>query len=108
MTIASPFQPARGANQKITANTTAANVAIGKGSKSIRLLNTGANVIYFATYDSTSSPAYVATAGDTPLGVSGSPGAVIVIEKHPEHDRMTYIAETGATVFHAQPGEGGT
>lgn len=106
MTISSAFKPARGANQKLSATTSTATALIGKGNRSIRFLNVGANVIYVRTYDSAKEPAPTLSTTDTALGPSGSPGSVLVIEKPPEHDTLAYIAETGATTFHAQPGEG--
>ena len=107
MTIATAFQPARGQNQKITATTTSAPYVIGKGNKSLRLLNVGANVIFVRTFNSVTESGTTATAGDTPLGIAGSPGAMLVIEKPQDHDSLACLAETASTIFHAQPGEGG-
>lgn len=107
MTIASAFQPKKGANQKVTANTVAAAITIGVGNKSIRVINAGANVTYFRTYRAADG-AETATNADTPVAVSGAAGSVLVIEKPQDHDSVSYLAETGATVMHFQPGEGGT
>lgn len=106
MSVQSAFQPKKGANQKITASTTAADVAIGEGSKSMRFVNVGANVIFVRTYKS-SDGTETATNADTPLGPTPAAGCVLIIEKPQDHDRMSYLAETGSTIFHAQPGEGG-
>lgn len=106
MTIASAFQPRKGANQKLTANITAAAATIGGGNRSLRFLNTGANVIFVRTYRAADG-AETATNADTPIGPAGNPSAVLVIQKPQEHDTISYLAETGATVFHCTPGEGG-
>lgn len=106
MSVHSPFQAAKGQNQKLTATTTAANVAIGKNQKSLRLINVGSNVIYVRTYNSADGTE-TATSADTPLAPTTNAGCTIILEKPIDHDRMSYLAETGSTIFHAQPGEGG-
>lgn len=106
MTVASAFQPKKGANQKVTANVGAAAITVGLGNKSLRVINAGANVTFFRTYRA-SDGAETCTAGDTPVAVSGAAGSVLVIEKPQDHDSVSYLAETGATVMHFQPGEGG-
>ncbi len=106
MSVKSPFQPKRGANQKVTASTTAAAIPIGFGNKSLRVLNAGSVVGYFRTYNSVDGPE-VATAADTPVAASGTAGSVIVIEKPQDHDSVSYLADSTTTVMHFQPGEGG-
>lgn len=107
MTTQSAFKPARGSNQKLTANTTSATAAIGKGNRTLRFLNAGANVIFVRAYNSTKEPAPTATNADTAIGPAASAGCVLVIEKSPDDDSIAYLAETGATVFHVSAGEGG-
>lgn len=107
MTIQSAFQPKKGGNQKLTANTSNATATIGLGSKSLRILNVGANVIFVRTYKA-SDGAEAATAADTPIGPTANAGCVLIIEKPQDHDTLAYLAETGATIFHATPGEGGS
>ena len=106
MSAASPFMPAKGKNQKVSATTTSAAITIGGGNKSVRVINAGVNVTYFRTYLA-SDGAQACTAADTPMAVSGAAGSVLVIEKTQDHDTISYLAETGATVMHFQPGEGG-
>lgn len=106
MTVASPFKPMRGANQKVTATTSSQIMTIGKGNRSIRIINAGAVIGYFRTFQ-TGDAVTTATAGDTPVAVSGAAGSVLVIEKQPEHDQLAYIADSTTTVMHFQPGEGG-
>lgn len=109
MTVAAPFKPMRGANQKVTASTTSATITCGKGNRSLRIINAGSQVAYFRTYQSSPSDgaSTTATAGDTPIAVSGAAGSVLIIEKQPEHDLLAYIADSATTVMHFQPGEAG-
>lgn len=107
MSVSSPFQPKKGANQKVTAAVGAAFITIGPGNKSLRIINAGAVLGYFRTYKN-SDGAEVATAADTPIAVSGAAGSVLVIEKPGDHDSVSYLADSTTTVLHFQPGEGGT
>lgn len=110
MTIASPFRPKRGANQKQTATTTSASYTIGPGEKSVRFLNAGTVVVYVrtgrigASYDGAT---ITATNGDTPVGPAGSASSVVVLEKPPEHDTVAVVADSTTAVINFQPGEGG-
>jgi streptogramin lyase len=106
MTIESPFQPRRGANQKVTATTTSQTITIGAGSKSIRALNAGAVVGYFVTYKA-SDETRTCTAADTPVGPAGAASSTMVIEKPQDHDTVAYLADSTTAVMHFQPGEGG-
>lgn len=99
------FTAARGANQKLTAGTTHAEATIGKGSSVLRLVNVGSNVIFVRTYDSAEASPGVATGIDTPLAPATNPGALLYLKKPIYHDTISYLAETGSTVFHATPGE---
>jgi len=106
MTVQSAFQPTRGANQKVTATTTSQTIGIGKGNKSLRIINAGTVVGYFRTYQA-GVDAAAATNADTPIAVSGAAGSVLVIEKPEAHDTVAYISDSATTVMHFQPGEGG-
>lgn len=106
MTIASPFQPKRGANQKVTASTTSTAITIGAGNKSLRVLNAGAVVGYFVTYKA-SDETRTCTAADTPVGPAGAASSTMTIEKPQDHDTLAYLADSTTTVMHFQPGEGG-
>lgn len=106
MSVESPFQPMQGANKKVTATTTSANVTIGAGQKSLRIINAGAVLGYFRTYRA-SEGAQTATAADTPIAVSGAAGSVLVIEKPEMHDTIAHLSDATTTVLHFQPGEGG-
>lgn len=110
MTVQSPFQPKRGANKKVTASTTSATTAIGAGQKSLRILNSGAVVGYFRTYDSTDAAdaAIACTSGDCPVGPAGAASSTLTIEKPERHDSVAYLADSSTTVLHFQVGEGGT
>lgn len=109
MSVASPFQPKRGANKKVTANTTSATVAFGPGEKSLRILNSGSVVGYFRTFDSTDATdaAIACTNADTPVGPAGAASSTLTIEKPARHDSVAYLADSATTVMHFQPGEGG-
>lgn len=106
MSTESPFMPKKGANQKVTSSTTAAAITCGGGNKSLRIINAGAQVIYFRTYRA-SEGAETATSADTPVAVSGAAGSVLVIEKPQDHDTISYVADSATPIAHFQPGEGG-
>ena len=109
MSVQSPFQPKRGGNKKVTASTTSTTMSIGKGEKSLRILNSGAVVGYFRTFDSTDAAdvtAAVCTSADTPVGPAGAASSTLVIEKPERHDSVAYLADSTTTVLHFQPGEG--
>lgn len=106
MSAESPFSPARGKNQKVTATTTSQLITIGAGNHSIRVINAGAVVGYFVTYKA-SDETRVCTVNETPIAVAGAAGSVIVIEKPLDHDTIAYLADTVTAVLHFQPGEGG-
>ena len=106
MTIASPFQPKRGANQKLTATTTSQNAAIGAGEKSLRVCNAGAVVGYFRTYKAADGP-QTASNQDTPVLPASAASSTLIIEKPQDHDTVAYLSDSTTTVMHFQPGEGG-
>jgi hypothetical protein len=109
MTTSTPFMPAKGKNQKVTASTSSGTVAFGKGQKSLRILNAGSVVGYFRTFDSTDTAeaAKPCTSADTPVGPAGAASSTLVIEKPENHDSVAYLADSTTTVMHFQPGEGG-
>ncbi len=108
MSVASPFQPKRGGNKKVTATTTSQTTAFGPGQKSLRILNSGAVVGYFRTFDSTDTAdaAVACTTADTPVGPAGAASSTLVIEKPERHDSVAFLADSTTTVMHFQPGEG--
>lgn len=105
MTIASAFQPKRGANKKVTATTTSQVITIGAGNKTIRALNTGAVVAYFVTYKA-ADETRAASINDTPIGPAGAASSVTFVEKPMDHDTLAYISDSATTVVNFQPGEG--
>jgi hypothetical protein len=109
MTVESPFQPMRGANKKVTATTTSQVVAFGAGQKSLRVLNAGAVVVYFRTFNSTDTieAAKACTNAETPVGPAGAASSTLTIEKPQDHDSVSYLADSTTSVVHFQPGEGG-
>lgn len=107
MTVAAPFKPMRGNNQKVTATTSSQIITIGKGNRSIRAINAGTVVGYFRTYQTGDGSGTTASVADTPVAVSGAAGSVLIIEKQPEHDTLAYISDSATTVMHFQPGEAG-
>ena len=76
MSTYTPFMPKKGGNQKVSATTTSAAITIGKGNKSLRVINAGANVTYFRTFNLANDGAQAATNADTPMAVSGAAGSV--------------------------------
>lgn len=105
MSAESPFQPRRGANQKVTASTTSATITCGAGNHAIRIVNQGAVLGYFVTFKAVDEPGKVCTANETPIAVSGGAGSVLVIEKPLDHDSIAYLADSTTTILHFQPGE---
>lgn len=102
MSVESPFQPQRGAGQKVTASTTSAAITIGRGCKSIRAVNAGTVLAYFVTYRAADG-AVTASATQAAL----APGASAIFEKDVDHDMLAYVADSGTPVLHFQSGEGG-
>lgn len=105
MSAESPFQPRRGANQKVTASTTSATITCGKGNHAIRVVNQGSVLGYFVTFNSSEEPGKLCTNAETPVAVSGGAGSALVIEKPFDHDSIAYLADSTTTVMHFQPGE---
>ena len=109
MSVYSPYQPTKGKNQKVTATTTSATTSFGRGQKSLRVLNAGAVVAYFRTFDSSDSveAARACTSADCPVGPATSASSSLVIEKPEHHDSVAFLADSSTAVVHFQPGEGG-
>ncbi len=97
------FRPVRGGNFKVSATTSAALQAIQANTNGLRVINVGSNVIYFVTYNSRIETR-TATAADTPVGPSTTLSSAIIIQKDLDHDTVSFLAETGATTIHIQPG----
>lgn len=98
MTIHAPFCPARGQNQVVTPAAASANVTIGKGNKSLRFVNSGANICYVRI----GTDAQTATTADTPVRA----GESLILSKAQDEDNVGYISAAGTTL-NIQPGEGG-
>lgn len=106
MSACIPFAPARGSNYVVTATTTSQIITIGAGNHSIRVVNVGSVVGYFATYKA-SDETYTCTNKETPVAVTGSAGSTLIIEKPLDHDTIAFLADSTTTIMHFQPGEGG-
>ena len=98
MSTYAPFQPIRGANQVTTPAAASASVSIDKVAKSVRLVNSGANICHVRIGASTQT----ATTADMPIRA----GSEIIVEKGDGEDTVAYISAAGTTL-HIQPGEGG-
>lgn len=98
MTIHSPFQPKQGANVVVSPAAGSASSDIGKGNKSVRLSNSGANICYVRI----GTGAQTATTADMPV----LSGESIVVEKAEASETVAYISASGTTL-NIQPGEGG-
>ena len=105
MSSESPFQPARGKNQKVTAGVASAIITCGAGNHALRVVNQGAVLGYFVTFKAADEPGKVCTTNETPVAVSGGAGSVLVIEKPLDHDSVAYLADSTTTILHFQPGE---
>lgn len=98
MTIRAPFQPQRGSNQVTTPGAASASVSIDPIAKSVRLVNSGANICHVRI----GSGAQTATTADLPLRA----GTEIVVSKGQGDDTLAHISAAGTTL-HVQTGEGG-
>lgn len=98
MTIKSPFMPTRGKNQVVTPAATSANATLSTNSKSVRLVNSGANICYVRI----GQGAQTATTADTPV----LPNSALILQKQMDDDNIGYISASGTTL-NIQTGEGG-
>lgn len=98
MTMRAPFNPQAGANLVVSPAVGSASSPINPKSKSVRLVNTGANICYVRIGV---SPQTASTA-DTPV----LPNSSLIISKAEGHDTIAYISAAG-TSLNIQTGEGG-
>lgn len=98
MTIRAPFQPIRGSNQVVTPGAASASVNVDKVAKSVRLVNSGANICHVRIGEG----AQTATTADIPVRANSE----VDIQKGYGDDTVAYISAAGTTL-HIQPGEGG-
>lgn len=92
------FNPQRGANQVTTPAAASASVTIDGTSKSVRLVNSGANICHVRIGSGTQT----ATTADLPVRA----GSEIVISKAEGETTLAHISAAGTTL-HVQTGEGG-
>ncbi len=97
MTIRAPFKPHYGTNQVTTPAAAAAAIVINAVDKSVRLVNSGANICYVRI-----CPTGDATTADLPV----RNGESIVVEKGDGEARLSHISAAGTTL-HVMTGEGG-
>lgn len=97
--IHQPFFPHYGSNQVLAAGAASASSVISHQAKQLRVANTGANIGYFRTYDS-SGGAQSATTADYPV----APGAVATVSKQ-GHNAVAVISALGTTL-QVMAGEG--
>lgn len=98
MTIRSPFMPTRGSNQVTTPGASSASVSVNPNAKSVRFVNSGANICHVRM----GAGAQTATTADTPV----LPGSALVLQKQMGDDTVAHISAAGTTL-HVQTGEGG-
>lgn len=98
MTVRAPFNPKRGGNQVTTPAAASASVSIDAVSKSVRLVNSGANICHVRI----GTGAQTATTADLPV----RSGESLVVSKAEGEDTLAHISAAGTTL-HVQPGEGG-
>jgi len=98
MTVHAPFQGINGGNQVVTPAGASASVNVAPVSKSIRFVNSGANICYVRV----GNGAQVATVADTPIRASES----LTVQKADGDDTVAHISAAGTTL-NIQPGEGG-
>lgn len=98
MTVRAPFQGARGQNQVVTPNSSSASVTINNINKSVRFVNSGANICYVRIGEG----AQVATTSDTPV----RSGESLVLQRQENETTVAHISASGTTL-NIQPGEGG-
>jgi hypothetical protein len=93
-----PFNPHRGANQVATPAAASASISIEANAKSVRLVNSGANICYVRT----GAGAQTATTADLPVRANSE----IVVKKAEGEDTLAHISAAGTTL-NVQTGEGG-
>ena len=94
MTAFRPLGPHYGTTQQQTlAAATAVPLTISRSDQQLRVWNSGANTLYFCTYDSTGA-ARVASAADAFV----PPNTIMTITKPQDHDKISLISTVGTTV----------
>ena len=97
-----PFNPAYGQGQTVTASTTSAAATIQRGAYNVRVVNSGATNAVYIRVGNSANGTVTATAADLLL----QPGAVEVLTKSPDDDRVAYLAAAATTTVNIMPGEG--
>ena len=98
MTVRAPFNPNRGGNQVTTPGAASGSVTINAISKSVRLVNSGANICHVRI----GAGAQIASTADLPIRA----GSEVILSKGEGEDTLAHISAAGTTL-HIQPGEGG-
>ncbi len=93
-----PFSPSRGTNQVVTPAAVSASVEIAKGARSVRLVNSGANICYVRI----GAGAQTASTADMPVRSAES----VIVSKGDDENTVAYISSAGTTL-NIQTGEGG-
>lgn len=106
MTQRAPFKPHYGQTQTVSPAAATANITIGKGDKTLKVINSGANIVFFRTGNSVTTVGgqanIVTTAADCPIVAN----TMCYIEKPQDDDTFAFISALGSTLVIC-PGEGG-
>lgn len=97
--IKQPFFPHYGSNQILAAGAVSTSASISHQAKQLRVVNTGANIGHFRTYDS-SGGTQAATTADYPLPA----GSGTIVSKQ-GHNAISVISAAGTTL-QVMSGEG--
>jgi len=97
--IKQPFFPHYGSNQALAAAAASSSASISHQAKQLRVLNTGANIAYFRTYDN-SGGVQAATVADYP--VPAGMGAIVSKQGH----NAISVISTAGTTLQVMSGEG--
>lgn len=98
MSFRTPFKPHYGSNQIVTPAAASANVTITAADKSVRIVNTGANIAYFRIGEG----AQTATTADVAIPAAAS----IIVQKGITDNNIAHISAAGTTL-QIMTGEGG-
>lgn len=102
MTAKQPFYPHYGQNQVATPAAASASLPISPDDKQLHVVNTGASIGYFRTYNSQrGTVVQAATTADYPV----PPGMASTVSTGPNHDTISFISAAGTT-FQIMTGEG--
>ena len=93
-----PFNPSRGTNQVVSPAVASASVTLDKAARSVRLVNSGANICYVRIGEG----AQTATTADMPVRA----GESVIVSKGDGEDTLAHISAAG-TSLNIQTGEGG-